>query len=139
MEDKLTHIFQKARYETSPGLGMDIWRNIARRNKKAAQIKLWSFAAVTLLSLVLLIPAANTLALDFSKSGFYEYFSLIFSGGSGAIAYWRELGFSILESLPAMSIIFVLSLVFFLFLSIRQIFKQINRGQIINSSGLSAF
>ena len=130
MEKELKKAFHKARYEEKSNLNLYIWQNIVIRNKRIARIKLWAFSFVGLASLAGLIPAWKTLSSDLAQSGLYEYFSLMFSNGGSIFSYWKELILSIAESLPTMSIILSLSLVFILFLSIKYATKQIIKSQL---------
>ena len=125
MQDKLTKIFQKAKYESDPSLASGIWLAITMREKRIAQYKLLAFALTGLASLGGLVPAFKILLGDFARSGFYEYFSLIFSDGRSILSYWKEFVFSLAESLPTMSIILTLSLIFILILSLKNLTKQI--------------
>lgn len=125
MEKKLIKVFQKARYEEKPDLALNVWHSLVIRNKRITRLKLWAFSFVGFTSLVGLIPAWRILSSDLAQSGFYEYLSLIFSSGNSFFSYWKEFLFSVAESLPTMSIILSLSLIFTLFLSLRYIAKQI--------------
>ena len=131
MKHNLTTIFQKAKYEPSTDLAENIWQTIMRRNKRQIQFRLWAFACLGIASLGGLVPVFKMLLGDLTQSGFYEYFSLIFSDGGSIVSYWKELVLSLAESLPVMSIIFALSLVFVFFLSMRFLMKQINRDHLI--------
>lgn len=128
MQNKLTKIFQKARHESDPGLASGIWLTITMREKRMARYKLWAFALTGLASFEGLVPAFKILLGDFARSGFYEYFSLIFSNSGSILSYWKEFVFSLAESLPTMSIILTLSLVFILILSLKNLTKQINNN-----------
>ena len=121
--EKLTQAFRQATYEPSLGLTDNIWRALVIHKKHNAKIKLWIFSLVGIISFAGLVPAFNTLSTDFAKSGFYEYFSLIFGNGS-ILSYWKELSLSLVESLPIMSIIFTLSLIFICLFSLRHLVKQ---------------
>ncbi len=132
MENNLTEIFKKIMYQEPENLRDCVWSAIAARDKRMIRIKFWSFVAVTVASLSLLMPALKTLSTDISQSGFYDYFSLIFSNGGSVVTYWKELAFSLAESLPVGSIVFVLSLIFVFFLSLRYMLRQTNKEQLIS-------
>ncbi|MFA6257569.1 MAG: hypothetical protein WC671_00985 [Candidatus Paceibacterota bacterium] len=125
MQNKLTKIFQKAKYEGNSDLTQDIWHTIIKREKRDTKIKFWAFASMGFTSFVGLVPAVKILINDFTQSGFYDYFSLLFSNSEVVFSYWKELGFSLAESLPTMSITLTLSLVFILILSLKNLTKQI--------------
>jgi len=138
MENKLTEIFQKAKLEPGPNLTEDIWRALVLRDKRSTRLKLWIFACAGSISLVGLFPAINILLNDLSRSGLYEYFSLIFEEGGSVFSYWKELALSLAQSLPMTSIIFTLSLIFVFFLSSRYLIRQIDKNQLISFATLSA-
>jgi hypothetical protein len=130
MEKELKKAFYKAKYEGKPDLSLNIWNSIVVRNKRITRIKLWVFSFIGFSSLVGLIPAWKVLSNDLTQSGLYEYFSLVFSSGTSIFSYWKELSLSIAESLPIISIILSLSLVFILFLSLKYVTKQIIKNQL---------
>lgn len=123
---KLEKVFKKAKYEAAPGLADSVWMVIVAREKRANRLKLWAFAFAGLISLGGLLPAFKILLNNLAQSGFYEYFSLIFTAGRSIFSYWQELAFSLAESLPVMSIVLTLSLAFTFFLSLKYVIKQIN-------------
>lgn len=57
-----------------------------------------TFGALSLASMVLLV---RTIYTSLEASGFFSYISILFSDGS---AYWKEIGLSILDSLPVWGI-----------------------------------
>jgi hypothetical protein len=132
MQNKLTTILKQAKYWPARDLKQKVWNTIVKRNKRITQIKLWVFSLTGIASLIGIIPAFKIMLTDLTQSGFYEYLSLAFSNSNVIPAYSKELLLSISESLPTMSIILSLSLIFILFLSLKNIAKQI-----INNSRLS--
>jgi hypothetical protein len=138
MEEKLLKLFKQAKYEPNPDLAACVWRTIIAEDKSyTAKFKLWICAFIGFASLAGLVPVFQMLLSDLAHSGFYEYFSLIFSDGGSILSYWKELTLSLAESLPTMSIIFTLSLVFISLLSFRYVMKQISRNQFISFEPLS--
>lgn len=125
MQDKLTRLFQKAKYEENSILAQSVWNTIVIRDKRNIKIKLWAFSSLGFASVIGLIPVFKILLSDLAQSGFYEYASLAFSDTSLLLSAWRELAFSLIESLPIMSIIFTLTLLFSIFLSMKYTIKQI--------------
>ena len=130
MQDKLTKVFQKAKYNESSILAENVWNTIVAREKRNTQTKFWAFFSLGATSLAGLVPVFKVLSNDLSQSGFYEYSSLIFSDTGLMLSYWKELSFSLAESLPIMSIVFTLSLLFVIFLSIKYVLKQIINNQL---------
>jgi hypothetical protein len=129
MQNKLSKILKEAKYKPEPGLAFSILNTIASKEKRTTQIRLWSFAFISFASLVGLVPAFQILLSDLAHSGFYEYFSLIFSDGGTILSYWKELALSLAETLPTTSIIFTLSLAFIFFMSLKYVIKQIINNQ----------
>ena len=137
MQNKLTKVFQKAKYKEDSGLARNVWQKIVLREKRNTLLKLWTFVLMGVASFIGLMPALKVLSSNLTQSGFYEYFSLIFSDSGSIISYWKEFAFSLVESLPLTSIILTLSLIFFFFLSIRYIMKQINNKYIGKTYGIA--
>ena len=133
MDNKLQKIFKKTSYEPEPELAQMVWSAIIARDEKATNLKLWAFAFMGLTSLSGLVFTFKTLFTDMARSGFYEYFSLLFSDTGSILSYWKEFTFSLAESLPIISILCVLSLLLVSFLSLKYLMKQINRNQLISS------
>ncbi len=123
MDKKLVSAFCNAKYEAEAPLAESCWHVVEKSQKHNALIKLWVFSLVGLSAIIALIPVLTMLVNDFRQSGFYEYFSLIFTGG--VLSNWKELLLILGESLPVVSIILFLSLVFILFLSSRHLLKQL--------------
>ncbi len=125
MEKELHKILSECTECPEVDLPDHIWHAVVAENKRQTRIKLWIFSFICLGSLAAAIPAFNTLIARFSESGFYEYFSLIFSDIGSVVTSWKEFGLLLTESLPVMSIAITLALVLVFFLSIRYTFKQI--------------
>lgn len=95
------------------------------------------FSTAALTSAGALIPVINTFQGEFAQSGFSQFSSLVFSDFGSVIANWQDFGLTILESLPATSIIALLitTLVFLWSLKhLTQAIKVVFRSpQFINS------
>ncbi len=137
MEKELIKVFHKAKYEEKSNLAENVWHSLVIRNRRIARLKLWIFSFVGSASLIGLVPAWKALSSDLVQSGFYEYLSLVFSNSGSILFYWKELAFSIAESLPTTSIILSFSLVFILFLSLKYAAKQIIKGQLFSTRFLT--
>jgi len=130
MEPRLTKAFQKIKYSADSDLPENIWQFIVRREKHLTLIKLWSFVAMGIFSFIGLIPVFVMLLSDLKRSGFYEYFSLTFSSSGSLIAYWKDFILLLGESLPVVSLIATLTLIFIFFLSLKYTMRQIIKGQL---------
>lgn len=69
---------------------------------------IFSFGAV--ISALSLIPAYLTLQASLAESGFFQFFSLIFSDSEIVLAYWQNFILSLLETLPITNLIIFLAL-----------------------------
>ena len=64
-------------------------------------------------AIVCFFPAFKMLKTGFSESGFWQFFSLIFSDAGVVLANWQNYVSSLLETLPVMSLILFLAVIFF--------------------------
>ena len=135
MEQELKNTFRSIKYEIKSDLSENIWQTIVLRNKRITRIKLWAFSTTGLLSLIGLAPVLKMLSNDFIQSGFYDYFSLLFSSNGSLITYWKDFLLLLAESLPIMSIILSLTLIFIFFLSLRYTIKQIIKNTHLQNGG----
>ena len=137
MEENIKSVFNQIKYKPNNKLSDKIWSKIIARNRRIAYFKITSLSLVGIASLVGFIPMFKMLAIDFTQSGFYEYLSLAFSKGGIFSAYWKEFAFSLAESLPTMSIVYTLTLVFIFFLSLHHAIKQIINNRVGQSYGIA--
>ena len=134
MEENLKNAFKKTTYESPNELKDKIWLLLMKRDKRLAYFKLTSFSLVSLLSLAGFIPMFKILANNFTQSGFYEYLSLAFSRGGLFSSFWKDFIYTLAESLPTMSIVLSLALIFVFLLSLRYAIKQIINNKFIGQS-----
>lgn len=73
------------------------------------------FSLSLLGSLVAFVPALQTLRTALTESGFIQFLSLLFSDAETVIVYWQNFVYSLLETLPVMSLAIFLT-IFFIFL-----------------------
>ncbi|OGI60309.1 hypothetical protein A2641_01125 [Candidatus Nomurabacteria bacterium RIFCSPHIGHO2_01_FULL_37_25] len=130
IKENLKNAFLKGSLLPEANLADDIWKAVIKRNQRIVYSKLITLSLTGFVSLYSLAPAFRMLALDFSQSGFYEYLSLTFSSGGSIVAYWKDFLLLLAESLPVMSILLFLMLVFVFFLSLKYAIKQIVKGQL---------
>ncbi len=130
---QLRSAFQNAKYGADHGLPASVWNTIITRENRMARVKLWVFGIIGTISLIGLVPALQALSNNMTQSGFSSYFSLIFSDGGSIASFWKEFILSLGESLPILSVIFALSLLFVCGLSLRYFVKQIGRNQLTNN------
>ncbi len=85
------------------GLFPAILVRIAHERQRAARLRLAAFGTITFVSILMLIPAVQYALSEFYISGFYEYASLFFDGFSRG--YWKELLYSLADSLPSLALL----------------------------------
>lgn len=131
MQEKIIKAFKNIKYNDTRDLEQNIWNIISTKNKRNNKIKFYILAFVGVISFIGIIPSFQILLGDLAQSGFYEYSSLMFANNIYLASYWKELTFSLAESLPAISIILNLSLVFVFFLSLKHLVRQIINNQLL--------
>jgi hypothetical protein len=140
MNNNLKNAFSNSRYEPEENLTNNIWQKILSRNRRIKSFKIGLFSSIGAISLFGLIPVLKSLASAFAQSGSYEYLSLAFSGNGEISLYWKELLMSIAESLPTINIIYALTLILIMFISIKYIMKQFTNNKLsINSMSALSF
>jgi hypothetical protein len=106
-----------------------LFEKILKRIQKERRILFIRHVAIfsTMLfgSLTALIPVSRMLISDFSSSGFFNFFSLIFYGFSSISSYWQSLALILLETLPATSIALFLAVLLIFLQSIKSLSKDI--------------
>ncbi len=130
MQNKLTILLQKERYEPHSGLAEQTWGYLVARQERVRKIKLWVISIASIISLSGLIQMLKILSEDITRSGLYEYLSLLFSDGGAIMSLWREFLYSVAESLPLETIALSLTLLFLFSLSLRYMSKQIMRPRL---------
>jgi hypothetical protein len=101
--------------EPSEDLLPKIIKRIHKEERILALRKLFIFSGTFIASIISLIPAFKLLLSDVNRSGFLNFFSLMFSDFSSIINYWPSFGMILLETLPALSLaIFLAVLLTFL-------------------------
>ncbi len=132
MERDLTKCFSNAKYETEENLADGIWHDLVKQNNRSARIKLSIFSVIGFSSFIALIPTFLAMSGDLARSGFYNYFSLLFSDTHNMYSYGREFAMAIADALPYFTITIFLSLILVLFLSLRLAVRQfIIRSQLV--------
>ena len=90
---------------------------IAIIERQTMRIRLALFGIFSIASFGAIVLALQYTLQEFTRSGFYQYFSLLLSDGGTIFVYWKEFAFLLAESLPVFGVILLLSsTVVFLFL-----------------------
>ncbi|MBU0612228.1 hypothetical protein KKA39_01090 [Patescibacteria group bacterium] len=127
MKENFKRALQKIKYQPEKELTEHIFRKIDLLNRDKVNLGVYLFPVIGIISLIGFIPIFKILISDFTQSGFYEYVSLAFSIEAISVS-WKELAYSVAESLPTTSLILSLSIIFIFLLSLRLTLKQITKG-----------
>ena len=97
---------------------------IGSEKKKTAMRQIIYTGVAILLSVFAFVEAFFVMLGSLARSGFYNYFSLIFSDGFALASSWKDFVFSLVESFSFFEFFILLSLVFVVLVSIRLIVKN---------------
>jgi len=112
MQDGYKKLFNCVDLIEPPGkLGPKIINYINSEEKRLAAFRARVFRSTSVASFGFFLWATVYLVNSVQQTGFWQYFSLIFSENGTVLAYWRELSLSIIESLPILSLIIFLAAV----------------------------
>lgn len=94
-----------------------LFGKIMNRIKREQQLlnlrkRLIIFSTGTAGSIIAFVPALNAVRADLTESGILHFISLVFSDFTTVVTLWKELAFSVLESLPIISIAVFLAAIF---------------------------
>lgn len=104
MEDKYKKLFKNIEIiEVPKGLEARITTWIDKKEKRLARIRIFAFGGSAVASFGASFWAMVYLIKSVEETGFWQYFSIIFSENGAALAYWKELSISLAESLPITS------------------------------------
>ena len=101
-----------------------VFVRIALEKKAEALKRFYGFSVAAIASFSSVITAIIMLIKSFTGSGISNYISLIFTDGFSFLAYWKEFGFFVLESLPMYTLILLFSGVLVLLWSLSKVTKQ---------------
>ena len=91
-----------------------------KRRILVARISSW-LSAVSLV-----VVFVNTVS-QFQTSGFFNYFSLLFSDGGTVLSFWREFALSLAESLPWLGLSLIFATLFVFLVSLRFTAKNLQK------------
>jgi|ERR1035437_42741 hypothetical protein len=106
---KYYQILKETQVEPPYGLSHSISVRVHELERSTSLIRFLTFVSTTLVSSVALVIATVRLWNDLAQSGFYQYFSLLLSDGATLSLYWKQLGLSLVESLPLLNLALLLS------------------------------
>ncbi len=129
MKKNYNQLFQ-IEVDNYEGLENDIMNSINAIKHRNMLIKQILYSSVSIISLLGLVYSGNYVFNLLINSGIYEYMSLVFVNMQ-VLAYWKELSYSIIESLPFFELAILMGLISIFMWSLRKITKI----QIINNYG----
>lgn len=129
MKKNYNQLFQ-IEVDNCDGLENDIMNSINTIKHRNMRIKQILYSSLSVISLLGLVYSGNYVFNLLVNSGIYEYMSLIFVNMQ-VLAYWKELSYSIIESLPFFELAILMGLISIFMWSLR----KITRIQIINNYG----
>ncbi len=107
----------------------NLLEKIMKRIHHEERVLIWRkvilFSATLAASVIGFIPAFRMVSADFAQSGFFNFFSLIFSDFSSVAVYWRSFTLMLLETLPAISLAVFLAVVLTLLQSARSLTRNV--------------
>jgi len=117
--------------EPSPELFLKIIKRIHKEERFLALKKIFGVSLILLISIIAFIPATNFLISEIKNSGFLQFASLAFSDFDIVKTYWKNFAFTILETLPALSLALCLVILLTFLQSIKSLSKNIKNIKII--------
>lgn len=120
MDKNIDKLFSELEvFEPDVALYSKILENIKNKQRSFARRRFFVFLLLFLTSSIALIPTFNMLYVDFVRSGFFQFFSLIFSDSRLIVSYWHNFIIILMESLPVVSLILFFVIVFIMLESLR--------------------
>lgn len=111
--------------EPSAGLLAAVFARIDSEARRSARRHLVVAGVTAVVSLMTLFAVVWQTILAFGQSSFIQYLSLLASDGSSILAFWGELGLSLLESLPLAGLIGVFATLFLFMLALKMVGKYL--------------
>ena len=97
-----------------------VLKRIEDRKTKQEHAKAFAHGLLAIIAVIAIVPAISYFISEATQSGFLQYLSLVFSDGSAILSDWKDLTMSILESIPIISSISCLALIFIIANSLRR-------------------
>lgn len=134
MHQDYEQLFNHAEMVPMPaGLFDSVMDKVAAESKASKVRKnLIIFSTASICSLFATIAMTMVAQSDFSQSGFWQYFSLIFSDFGLMVDFWQNYIFSLLGAFPATSIILLLGSLLIFVESLAAVIKNIKKYQSLN-------
>lgn len=107
------------------GLAEKVTMRIRSEVRKAARRIAVVMGAGTIIAFAALANLIRLLAIEVSASSLGQYFSIIFSDTGAALSIWKEISYSIVDSIPAAAIGFSLVALFALLFLMRRFAESV--------------
>lgn len=133
MQKDLSYLFNKTAPTIPDTLSQDIFTAIEYAARAHARERRYIWGTFSVLSIGGCITSGVYAAHAATTSGFSSYFSIIFSDSGTAIKLWREIGLSLLESLPLIGTLVILASIAAVLWSLRNFSKQFG-GHLITTN-----
>lgn len=95
------------------GLRQNIISGIGQVERRRAKVYFFVSAGALPFSVIGVVFSGKYLLQGFYQSGFYHYLSLALTWDSAVFGYWKELSYSLVETMPILWTIFFVSAVGF--------------------------
>ncbi len=120
-----------ARAEVPNGLNERVLNNVYQRAQflEKRNFKIFAFAGAT--SFLAMVLSLYQLFENAKQSGFFSYLSLLLSERINIVYYWKELSFSLVESMPLLSSLFLLASLGSTLLWVSKIFADTKQLKIV--------
>lgn len=102
-----------------------IMARLHKEQKLSLRKRIFIFSIGTALSAMAIFLSFKTAQTKFGESGFWQFFSLVFSDFETIKIYWQNFILSLLETLPVTSLIMVLAAVLIFLEFLKSLFKNI--------------
>ena len=126
MSNNFEKLFNKLeQFEPSEKLRDGILARIDFEKRRSARIRFAALGTVATASFGAMIPSFQYAWRAVFQSGFYEYFSLLFSDSGAVLASWKTFALSLAETIPLVELTIFLIAVFIFLISVRMAIKNI--------------
>lgn len=117
-------------YLEEPEITSGLFEKIISRldqERKLTKIKfrLAVFGSFLIGSIIAFVPIFNLTRFALIKSGFIQFFSLLFSDTKIVLTYWENFAMSLLETLPVMNLIILLAIILVFLESLKLLLKDL--------------
>lgn len=133
MPENIKKLFSKFIVPEPKGdLLFKIMKRVEREKIRRLKFGLFFYSLITIISAVIFVWSFRWTGESLIKSGFGQFFSLLFSDFSVVKIYWQNFALALLEAMPLTGLIFILSTFLTLILSLYKLIKDIKQTLHLN-------